>query len=287
MIILRQKQYATGVERAMVAMNKIPKPPKPTIKEIAEEKSRQKREDAIKKIEQTLGKEGLEKSSLGGFFRGKSTRARINMGYNTPEAVEHLRKKKISEVLKDKSITPEAIEESLRETVGQKVKKAGGNIVEKTKKGAKAFYVDTSKVAGKGMGFAVGHPGYVISQGALTFGPMPFLDAAQYGAYTAATTATHPGTAAWGVGKWITDDIPVKKAIRNAEGKRVRDASGKVIRRKIPLGKVVKRWGRIADKNIVDMFEGKGLKGSTKRILNTVKDSHKASHPYDNRIITR
>ena len=281
MIILRQKQYATGVERTMVAMNKIPKP---SIKEKAKEISREQRKSAVKKINQTLGKEGLEKSSIGGFFRGKSTRARVKMGYNTPEAVEHLRKKKIAEALKDKSTSPEAIEEKLRETLGQKIKKAGKNVVEKTKGGAKAVYADTSKTAGKAVGFVVGHPGYAVSQTALTFGPAAVLTPAQYGAYTAASSATHPGTAAWGAGKWITDDIPIKKALRNADGKRVRDASGKVIKKKIPLGKVVKRWGRVANKKIVDMFEGKGLKGSTKRILNTVKESHKASHPYENRV---
>ena len=116
MVILRQKQYATGVERAMIAVNKLPKP---TIKEKAREASRQERKSAVQKINNTLGKNGLEAGSIGGFFRGKGTRARIKMHQVSPEAVEHLRKKKIAKALVDKSTSPEAMEKKLRENVTQ------------------------------------------------------------------------------------------------------------------------------------------------------------------------
>lgn len=288
MIILRQKQYATGAERAMVAMNKIPKP---TIKERAQELSRRERRNAIEKINQTLGKEGLEGSSIGGFFRGRGTKSRIKMGYNTPEAVERLRKKKISEVFKDKSTSPEAIEEKLRETIGERAKKVGKTVIDKTKDSAKALYNDTSRATGKAVGFVVSHPGYAVSQAAITGVPYAVLSPAAATAVNGVTTATHPGTALWLAGKWVGDSVPVPKLVRDKNNKQVlkrlipkrqRKSSGEIMRR--PLGTVVRRWGRNADNKVVDVFEGKALKGSAKRILNTVKESHHASHPYENRI---
>ncbi len=283
MIILRQKEYATFAERAHIAMNKIPKPS--SIKEVAEKKSREKKIAAIRKIKQTLGEEGTggkHGKSIGGFFRGKSVRARVKMGQVSPEAVKKLEKKKIAEVLKDKSISPEAMEEKLRETVGTKVKKGAKKVVEKTKEGAKSLYEDTSGVAGKAAELSVKHPGIGVGNAVTTIGPFA-LPAAACAAVQGATAATHAGTIGGTAGEWILQDIPVKRAVRDPEtGKRLRDAGGKVIRRKpVPLSKIYGRWGRKCGKHVEGIFEGKPIKGSIKRAANTVKESHHACHPYE------
>ena len=288
MIILRQKEYATGVERAMVAMNKVPK--STTIEELARGKSEEAKKVAIKKIKQTLGEEaigGKHGKSIGGFFRGKSIRARIKMGQVSPEAVKRLEEKKIAEALKDSSLSPKAMEEKLRETVGTKVKNKARNIGTGVKNGAASLYNDTSNTIGNGVGFAVSHPGYVVSQTALTFGPAKVLNAAQYAKYTAASSATHPGTGIWLAGKWVTDDIPFRRAVKDpVTNKRLRDSSGKIIRRNaVPLRKIVNRWGRNSKNKIVDTFDGKALKGSLRRMATTVRESHRASHPYEYRLI--
>lgn len=270
MIILRQKEYATGAERAMIALNKVPKP---TLKELAKEKSRQERRSTIGKINNTLGRSGTEGKGLGGFFRGKSVRARVKMGYNSPEAVERLRKKKISDTLKDKSTSPESMEKKIRETLGDKVKKWGKETVDKTKSGVKKIYTDTSNTVGKGFG----HPGILLTQGASTIGPYAILPAAQATAVQGAMTTTHPATATWLAGKWITDDIPIKKAVRDISGNKKKDSSGKVIKKKYPLGKLVAHRGMKFAKKI-----GGGDHWSIKNILEKVKESHHASHPYEN-----
>jgi len=279
MIILRQKEYATGAERAMIALNKVPKP---TLKELAKEKSRQKRRSTIRKINSTLGKRGIEGKGLSGFFRGKSVRARVKMGYNSPEAVERLRKKKISDTFKDESTSPESMEKKIRETLGDKVKRWGKKTVDRTKSGVKKIYTDTPNVVGKAVGYTVGHPGFALTQGAATIGPYAILPAAQATAVQGVMTATHPTTATWLAGKWIADDIPVKKAVRDINGEKKRDSSGKVIKKKYPLGKLVNHAGIKLHKKIIDMYEGKPLKGALKRAGDKIRESHHASHPYEN-----
>ena len=287
MIILRQKEYATGVERTHVAMNKIHKP---SIKELAEEKSRSGKLGAIKKIKKTLGSEGTSGKygkSIGGFFRGKNVRARLKMGQVSPKAVEKLEKKKIAEVFKDKSISPEEIEKKMRETLGDKVKDTAKTIGEKVKNGAKNVYEDTSGVAGKATKAAVQHPGILVGNAVTTFGPFA-LPKGACAAVQGATAATHAGTGGGVAGEWLIRDIPVRKAVIDQEtGKRVRDASGKVVRRKpVPFHKIYERWGRKLGKHVEGVFEGNPIKGTGKRISEKIRESHRASHPYENRVVT-
>lgn len=284
MIILRQKEYATGAERAMIAMNKIPKP---SIKEKALELSRQERKDSIKRINQTLGEEGLKNGSIGGFFRGKNVRARLKMGQVSPEAVKKLKEKKVAGVFKDKSISPEAIEKKLRETAGEKIKASAVNIGRKIGDVAKSTYNDTSRVAGRITEFGIKHPGVTVGNIATTVGPLP-LGAARYAAIQGATASTHAGTVG-GVGlEWLVKDIPVRRAIRDPKtGEKVRDAEGKVLKRKpIPLHKIYERWGRKAGKHIEGIFEGNSIKGTARRVALKVRKSHRASHPEENIIPT-
>lgn len=283
MIILRQREYATGVERAHIVMNKIPKP---SIKDIAREKSVEKRKSAIKKINQALGKEGMERSSIGGFFRGKSIRARVRMGQVSPEAVERLRKRKLAAALKDQSTSPEAIEAGLRKTLGQKTKEAGKNLLDKTKNGVKALYVDTSGVAGRVAGASITHPGILAGNVVTTAVPFAFAPAT-CAKLQGISAMTHAGTGSGVASEWIFQDIPVRRALRDTQtGKKLRDASGKVLKGKpVPFSKIYGRWGRNFGDHIKGIYEGKPIKGSLKRIAHTVQESHRASHPYERRTI--
>lgn len=275
MIILKQKRFATGIERAVIA-NKIPKQ---SIQERAEEISRKKQESAIKKIKQTLGDEGIKKKSLGGILRGKNVRARLKMGQVSPEAVRRLEKKKIAKVFEDKSLSTESMERKLQETIGEKTKKSAKIVSEKIKSGAKNLYENTSSVAGKVVSTGIRHPGVVIGNTITTAAPFAF-PAATCAAIQGATTATHAGT---GLGLTIDSligSIPINKALKDPKtGKKLKDASGKIIKKKIPASKVLGKLGRKAEKRIEDVFEGKGLKGSAKRIAEKVKESHHACHP--------
>ncbi len=285
MIILRQKEYATAVERTHVAMNKIPKP---SIKDLAKEKSKLQKLEAIGKIKKTLGKEGTGGKygeSVGGFFRGKNVRARLKMGQVSPEAVEKLEKKKIAEVLKDKSLSPEEIEKKMREPLVDKVKSGAKKVGKKIKSGAKSIYEDTSGVAGRVTELGIKHPGVAVGNIATTVAPLP-LGAAKYAAIQGVTAGTHAGTVGGSVGEWLVKDIPVRRAVRDPKtGKKVKDAAGKVVKRKpVPFSKIYERWGRKAGKHVEGIFEGKPIKGTAKRIVNKVEESHRASHPYENRI---
>lgn len=149
MIILRQKEYATGAERTMIAMNKgkniSPKP----ISERAALISQDKRDRAIRKINQSLSPESIQGrgGSVMGHFRGKAARMRVKMGYNSPEAVEALRKKKISAVLSDSKMSPEGIvAEMTRKKDGHKIKEAVSKVGMATKGTLRDIYENTGKL---------------------------------------------------------------------------------------------------------------------------------------------
>lgn len=265
-----------GIRRSSVIV-RIPQ----TIQEKAEKISKKKKKSAIKKIEQVLGDEGINKRSFGGFFRGKNIRARLKMGQVSYEAVKYLEKKKIDQVIKNNSFSPEIIEMELQKTLGEKTKKSIKAVGEKIKSGAKNLYENTSEVAGKVVSIGIKHPGLVICNTITTAAPFAF-SAATCAAIQGATSATHIGT---GLGLTIDSligSIPVKKTQKDPNtGEKLRDYSGKLIKKKIPASKVLGRWGRKAERRIEDVFEGKGIKGSVKRMAEKIKESHHACHPQD------
>ena len=277
MIILRQKEYATGAERAMIAMNKgkniSPKP----ISERAALISQDKRDQAIRKINQSLGPESIKGrgGSIMGHLRGKEARMRVKMGYNTPEAVERLRQKKLHDLDKDKTLTSEFIESKMRETLGTRVKNAGEFVTNKIKEGVRNSYEHTGRSIGKGAGWIVENPGLAASQVA-GFGIGFALPAEANATYQAVTTAMPggPGSYSYGLLKAAgVDNIPVKKKIR--------DRSGQIITKKIPLKKILGQAAKKTEKRI-----GRS-DWSVKGGLEKIKESHRASHPYENRVLSR
>jgi hypothetical protein len=282
MIILRQKEYATGAERAMIAMNKgkniSPKP----ISERAALISQDKRDRAIRKINQSLGPGSIQGrgGSVMGHFRGKSARMRVKMGYNSPEAVEALRKRKISAVLSDSKMSPEGIAaEMTRKKDGHKIKEAVSKVGTATKGTLRNIYENTGKLPGKAAKVVVSNPDVALVSGASSaagFALPPALNAAYQANPVARPSMIYVGARdAIGV-----SNIPVKVKARDAAGKIIRDQAGKKVTKKVPLSKVTGHWGRKAQRWIDKGIGDKSIKG----ILTKVRDSHRASHPYENRV---
>ena len=284
MVILRQKEYATGAERAMIAMNKgkniSPKP----ISERAALISQDKRDRAIRKINQSLGPESIQGrgGSVMGHFRGKAARMRVKMGYNSPEAVEALRKKKINAVLSDSKMSPEGIAaEMTRKKDGHKIKEAVSKVGTATKGTLKGIYENTGKLPGKAAKIIVSNPDVALVSGASSaagFALPPALNAAYQANPVARPSMIYVGARdAIGV-----SNIPVKVKARDAAGKIIRDQAGKKVTKKVPLSKVTGHWGRKAQRWIDKGIGDKSIKG----VLTKVRDSHRASHPYENIIPT-
>ena len=256
-IILKQKEYATGAERAMIAMNKgkniSPKP----ISERAALISRDKRDQAIRKINQSLGPESLQGrgGSVMGHFRGKEARMRVNMGYNSPEAVEALRKKKINAVLSDSKLSPEGIAAELtRKKDSHKIKETVSKIGTATKGTLKDIYENTGKLPGKAAKVIVSNPDVALVSGAASaagFALPPAVNAAYQ-----ANPVARPSMIYLGARNAIgVSNIPVKVKTRDAAGKIIRDQAGKKVTKKVPLYKVTGRWGRKAQKKLAILMK--------------------------------
>ena len=282
MIILIQKEYATGAERAMVAMNREKNiKPKP-ISERAALISQDRKDQAIKKINQSLSPESIQGhgGSVIGHLRGKAARMRVKMKYNSPEAVEALRKKKINAVLSDPKMSPEEIAaEITRKKDGSKIKEAVSKVGTATKGTLKDIYENTGKLPGKAAKVVVSNPDVALVSGASSaagFSLPPAINAAYQANPVARPSMIYVGARdAIGV-----SNIPVKVKARDAAGKIIRDQAGKKVTKKVPLSKVTGHWGRRVQRWIDRRIGDKSIKG----MLTKVRDSHRASHPYENRI---
>ncbi len=284
MVILRQKEYATGAERAMIAMNKGKNISQKPISERAALISQDKRDRAIRKINQSLGPESIQGrgGSVMGHFRGKAARMRVKMGYNSPEAVEALRKKKINVVLSDSKMSPEGIAaEMTRKKDGHKIKEAVSKVGTATKGTLRDIYENTGKLPGKAAKIVVSNPDVALVSGAASAAGLalpPALNAAYQVNPVARPSMIYVGARdAIGV-----SNIPVKVKARDAAGKIIRDQAGKKVTKKVPLSKVTGHWGRKAQRWIDKGIGDKSIKG----VLTKVRDSHRASHPYENIVPT-
>lgn len=272
MIILRQKQYATGIERAMVAMNKEKNISPKSISERAALISQDKRNRAIRKINQSLSPESIRGrgGSIMGHLRGKTARMRVKMGYNSPEAVEALRKKKISEVLNNSQISPEGIAaEMTRKKDGRKIKETVSKAGTTAKETLIGIYKDTGKLPGKAAKAVISNPDIALVSGASSaagFALPPAVNAAYQANPVARPSMIYVGARdAIGV-----NNIPVKVKVRNS--------SGNVVTKKVPLSKVTGHWGRKAQGWIDKKIGNRSIEG----MLMKVRESHQASHPYEN-----
>lgn len=298
---IRQKNFAGGVERAMIAAQRLK--PK-TIKEQAErivasnkEASAKALAKKIRKINRRLNQSNEDSGvikPLDKFLKaisGKETRQRLKMGYNSQEAVDKLRKMKISQAIKEsekldaKKLDKKLVERALRKdrrtktlagtavrakevvkNVGKNAKDSVEKAYQGAKKGISTFVNDTSSVAGK-TGEILRKNGDVaiVSGGSALAGFA--LPPAMNAVYQSVTNVARPSLAYIGL-KDVSglSNRPVKHKIRDAEGK----VTGIKI---MPA----KKHKAIQARHLRKKIEGSGW--SIKSGLDKIRENYRASHP--------
>ena len=260
MIILRQKIYS--VDRFMARTKPI------NLEEYAQSMSEEKIKGKIRKINNQLGPESIQGrgGSIGGFFRGMEARKRVRMGYNTPEAIEKTRQRKIQQVLNDRSLKPEAILENAKKSGGQKIKEATQKAIEKTKSSASDFYRNTGKRMNDVAGLAANDPFYFTTW-ALGRAPGFFMPPAMNAAYQANPIGLSDILLAAGYGTGMLYG-PIRKTIK------IPTSDGNVIEKtvKIPIYKNRKQRQRKFLKKLDDKGIGNwSIKGGVDRARSGVR----------------
>ena len=289
MIILRQKEYATGAERAMIKLSK----PKQDIDSWAKEQAREYKRKQIKSIQRHLSRESTDMNGKGGSLignmLGKEARMRLRMGYNSPAAVERLRKSKIKKVLADEKSSSEYYKSQIHSNKefknlsfqdfkdflkdgAKSAKNVANKVADKAKHGVKYVYNDTGKITRKAAQLLRKNADIAaVSGGAAGAGFL--LPPAANVVYQGITNVARPSAGYIGLKKWVgLQDRPVVHKIKDADGK----YTGKTKVMPASKRKVIRTRNFI--KKLDNIFGDWSIKSN----LEKVKESHRASHPYEN-----